>query len=136
VTAGAAPARAGSTGRRRPPGFDLAAHWAEASAAFDRSILHERVRLRLSPVAARILHVFADTAAAAEALAAAGPPDRDGWVEVELAVESVPVAASQLLGLGDGCEVLAPAELRAAVAATARRMAALNGAPGPPRGRG
>ena len=110
----------------RPDDFDLAAHWAESSAAFDRSILRERVRIRVSPSAARALGFFVDATAAAEALAAAGAPDEDGWVELDLAVEEEAVAAGQLLGLGDGVEVLAPASLRASIAATGRRMAELN----------
>ena len=110
----------------RPPAFDLAAHWAASSAAFDRSILRARVRLRLSPRAARDLTWFVDATAAADALAAAGPPGADGWVEVELAVEEEAVAAGQLLALGDGVEVLEPPSVRAAIAATARRMAELN----------
>ena len=121
----------------RPDDFDLAAHWAESSAAFDRSILRERVRLRLSPGAARSLPWLVDATAATEALAAAGSPDADGWVEVDLAVEEEAVAAAQLLGLGDGVEVLAPASLRASLAATGRRMAKLNGrAVAPPAHRG
>ena len=110
----------------RPDDFDLADHWAASSAAFDRSILRERVRLRVSPSAARSLGYFVDATAAAEALAAAGPPDGDGWVEIDLAVEEEAVAAGQLLGLGDGVEVLAPTSLRASIAATGRRMAVLN----------
>lgn len=106
--------------------FDLASHWAESSAAFDRSILRARVRLRLSPGAARDLRWFVDATAAAHALDAAGPPDDAGWVEVDLAVEEEAVAAGQLLALGDGVEVLAPASLRASIAATGRRMAARN----------
>ena len=110
----------------RPGDFDLAAHWAEASTSFDRSILRDRVRLRLAPGAARHLRFHVDATAAVEALAGAGPPDAQGWVEVDLAVESPEVAVSQLLALGDGVEVLAPAEVRAAIAATAARTAALN----------
>ena len=110
----------------RPAEFDLARHWAESSAAFDRSILRERVQLRLSPGAARSLSWFVDATAAAEALAAAGPPDGEGWIEIDLAVEEEAVAAGQLLGLGDAVEVLAPASLRAAIAVTGLRMAELN----------
>jgi predicted DNA-binding transcriptional regulator YafY len=119
----------------RPDGFDLPSYWAESSAAFDRSILRERVRLRLSPSAARELRWFVDATAAAEALAAAGPRGDDGWIEVDLAVEEEAVAAGQLLALGDGVEVLAPMTLRASIAETGRRMAALNAPVGPPRGR-
>jgi predicted DNA-binding transcriptional regulator YafY len=117
----------------RPDDFDLAAWWAASTAEFDRSILRERVRLRLSPAAARSLGWFVDATAATEALAAAGPPDGEGWLEVDLAVEEEAVAAGQLLALGDGVEVLAPASLRSAIAATGRRMAALNAAGARPR---
>ena len=115
----------------RPDDFDLASHWAASSAAFDRSILRERVRLRLSPGAARELGWFVDATAAQEAIAAAAPPDDEGWIEVDLAVEEEAVAAGQLLALGAGVEVLAPLSLRASIAATGRRMAALNRAGGP-----
>ena len=119
----------------RPDGFDLASHWAESSAAFDRSILRERVWLRLSPMAARQLGWFVDATAATEALATAGPPDDEGWVEVDLAVEEEAVAAGQLLALGAGVEVLGPASLRASMAETGRRMAELNAPVASPRRR-
>jgi predicted DNA-binding transcriptional regulator YafY len=48
---------------------------------------------------------------------------RAGWVEGELPTEAEPYAARQLLRLGTEVEVLAPASLRAAVAAEARRVA-------------
>jgi len=122
----------------RPDDFDLAAHWAQSSADFDRSILRSTVRLRLSPRGARVLPTVMDPAAVAAALTDPGPPDADGWVEVEVAVESDEVAAMQLLALGDGVEVLEPPAVREALAATARRMARLNQRRdgGPPRGRG
>ena len=110
----------------RPDGFDLAAWWSAASAEFDRSMLRATVRLRLSPAAARLLVHAVDQAAAREALAAAGPPDGDGWREVSLAVESDEVAASQLVMLGGGVEVLDPPSVRAALAATGAAMAAQN----------
>jgi len=50
-------------------------------------------------------------------------------VVVRVPVESVEVAAWQLLGLGERCEVIAPAELRTSMAATARAMAARYVAP-------
>lgn len=110
----------------RPPGFDLATWWSAASAEFDRSMLRSTVRLRLSPAAARLLPHVVDHVAATEALAAAGPPDDAGWREVALAVETDEVAAHQLVALGAGVEVLAPAAVRAALAATGAAMAAQN----------
>jgi predicted DNA-binding transcriptional regulator YafY len=110
----------------RPDGFDLQAYWQASSAAFDRSILRARVTVRLSPHARRMLPHVTSSAAAAEALAAGGPPDREGWCTVDLAVESEAVAQEQLTSLGGGVEVLQPGSLRAALAATGREMAERN----------
>ncbi len=65
--------------------------------------------------------------ATTDALAAAGSPGPDGWREVTLPVESLPIAHGQLLGLGAEFEVLAPASLRAALADTAVAMARRHG---------
>jgi predicted DNA-binding transcriptional regulator YafY len=110
------------------PDFDLASWWAQTSARFERSLLRERVRLRLSPRARRMLPDVTDREAAAEALAAAGPADTDGWCEVELDVESERVALTQLTALGVGVEILAPDSLRAAMAALGAEIAARHGA--------
>ena len=62
------------------------------------------------------------------ALESAGPPDHEGWVQVEMPVEAQAVAVSDLLRLGEEAEVLGPPELRRAVARAvavlARRYAA------------
>jgi predicted DNA-binding transcriptional regulator YafY len=100
----------------RPPDFTLATWWAQASARFERSLLRETVRLRLSRNALKALRNVTDEDAAATAIAGAGPPDDDGWREVELEVESLPVATTQLLSLGVGVEVVAPEALRATLA--------------------
>jgi len=113
----------------RPEAFDLAAWWRESQQHFDRSILRATVRLRLSPPAQQHLaHVF-DLAASAEALAAAGPPDGQGWREIELAVESHEVAASQLLALADGVEVLEPPSLRRRMAVVGTDLAHRHASP-------
>ncbi|TDC21602.1 YafY family transcriptional regulator [Streptomyces sp. 8K308] len=114
-----------ATGERftRDESFDLPGFWTDHAAAFARSILRAEVRIRLSPVGARVLPHVTDREAAAEAEAAASPPDADGWVTTTLAVESEEVAYSQLLSLGPDAIVLAPTSLRDALAAAARRMA-------------
>ncbi len=109
------------------PDLDLAAWWAQASARFERSLLGERVRLRLSPRARRMLPDVTDREAAAAALAAAGPADADGWCEVGLDVESERVALTQLTALGPGVEVLSPDSLRAGLADVGAQLAARNG---------
>ncbi|SFJ30199.1 helix-turn-helix transcriptional regulator [Amycolatopsis sacchari] len=107
----------------RPADFDLASWWQRSSAEFERSLQRYPVRLRLSARGTRLLPRLVDADSALAALRAAGPPDADGWVEIELALEEPPVAAGQLLGLGVEVEVLGPPAVRAAFADAARRMA-------------
>jgi predicted DNA-binding transcriptional regulator YafY len=103
----------------RPDDFDLAGWWASSSAAFDRSVLRDTVRLRLSPRALRLLRRLTD-------VTAVEGPDAEGWQEVTAVVESPDVALEQLAGLGDGVEVLDPPSLRAGLAALGRSVAARN----------
>lgn len=110
----------------RPADFVLATWWEEASARFERSLLRETVRLRLSRHAVKALRSVTDPDAAAMAVATAGPSDADGWREVSLEVESLPVATTQLLSLGVGVEVVAPEALRTALAELGLAVAARN----------
>ncbi|MER7544371.1 YafY family protein [Spirillospora sp. NPDC127506] len=114
----------------RDEGFDLAAHWRAAAAAFVRSMLREEATVRLSPAGMRLLRYAVEPHAARRAAADAGEPDERGWVVTTLPIESVPVAASELLRLGAEAEVLAPPELRARMADSAARMAELYRRPG------
>lgn len=110
----------------RPDDFDLPSWWARSSASFNRSMLRARVRVRLSPRALAQLRHVVDEQAAAEALGGAEPAEADGWRAVDLAVESVEVAAHQLVALGDQVEALDPPALRTALAEVGRAMAARN----------
>ena len=110
----------------RPADFHLADYWSEAASRFERQMLRETVRLRLGPRAVRWLVHVADPDAAVQAVATAGPPDADGWRELELGVESIHVAAHQLVALGSEVEALDPPELRAALAAEGAALAAHN----------
>jgi predicted DNA-binding transcriptional regulator YafY len=107
----------------RPQRFDLAAFWGEASARFEREVFTGSARLRLTAEGLRRLPVLGS---AYEALArgVAAPPAR-GTVELEVPIESVEHAARDFLRLGPEAEVLAPAELRSALAAGALALAAL-----------
>jgi predicted DNA-binding transcriptional regulator YafY len=116
----------------RPEDFDLAAFWVDASAAFDRSILRERIRIRVPIRAVRDREAAMGRTAVGDAAAAASPPDADGWVELNLAVESIHVAEHQLLALGAQIEVLDPPRLRAALAAAGAAIAARNAPAGRP----
>ncbi|MGW6686330.1 helix-turn-helix transcriptional regulator [Streptomyces sp. NPDC054961] len=111
-----------SDGFERPEGFDLAAYWQESTGRMDAARYRQTAVVRLSPRALRLLPMQFG-AAGARALATAGPPDADGWVRAELAVEFESVAVGDLLRLGTECEVLGPPELRRALAATVAALA-------------
>ncbi|MET8689371.1 WYL domain-containing protein [Streptomyces sp. NPDC004732] len=98
----------------RPDGFGLAAYWAEASRGLEARVLRGTARLRVSPAGLRLLPAMFG-AAGARAVDGAGGPDTDGWVEVDLDVEELPVAVSDILRLGLEAEVLGPSDLRAEV---------------------
>ncbi|MFK8850553.1 helix-turn-helix transcriptional regulator [Streptomyces sp. Ac-502] len=112
----------------RPAGFDLAACWEASSQRLEARLHHATARLRISPRAQRMLPMQFG-AAGSRALEAAGPPDREGWVLVDLPVEAPAVAVGDLLRLGTEAEVLGPPGLRAAVARAASELAARYAAP-------
>ncbi|MEV8596512.1 WYL domain-containing protein [Streptomyces sp. NPDC052012] len=99
----------------RPAGFDLGAYWARSSQRMEAALRQQTALLRLSPRGQKLLPMQFG-AAGRQALDGAGPPDAEGWVEVELPVESEAVAVGDLLRLGPEAEVLGPAGLRQAVA--------------------
>ncbi|MGA4847545.1 helix-turn-helix transcriptional regulator [Streptomyces sp. G5(2025)] len=99
----------------RPAGFDLAAYWDEASRGLEARVLRSTARLKVSPSGLRLLPAMFG-AAGARAVEGAGEADADGWTEVDLAMEELPVAVSDILRLGLEAEVLGPPELRAEAA--------------------
>ncbi|WP_030607292.1 helix-turn-helix transcriptional regulator [Streptomyces sclerotialus] len=106
----------------RPAGFDLAAYWEESSRRLETALYQDTALLRISPRAQRMLPMQFG-AAGTRALETAGPPDDEGWVEVEMAVETQAVAVADLLRLGTEAEVLGPPGLRAAFARTVTELA-------------
>ncbi|MFF0887919.1 helix-turn-helix transcriptional regulator [Streptomyces sp. NPDC003456] len=121
---------AGEERFEREPEFDLPGFWEERAEQFARSILRARVVVRLSPDGVRALPYALDPVLAREALAGAGAADGEGWVRVELPVESEEVAHAQLASLGPEVEVLEPVGLRERFAADAARLARLYGRTG------
>jgi predicted DNA-binding transcriptional regulator YafY len=111
---------------RRPDDFDLATWWAASSREFDAQLRTFRCRLRVSPWALRKLPHVMGSESGGDALATAGTPDDDGWREVEVAAESLEVAADQLSELGAGVEVIEPPALRRKLATIGAAMAARN----------
>jgi predicted DNA-binding transcriptional regulator YafY len=73
----------------------------------------------------RLLRFAAEPVAVERAAESAGEPDDRGWRTTVLPVESLEVAASQLMRLGAEVEVLGPPALRERMADAAARLAAL-----------
>lgn len=111
----------GETVFERPAGFDLAVWWAETSRRFETDIFTGTATLRVTGTGFKRLARLGAEQARIVAEADAG----DGWVEVTVPIESVEHAASDFLRLGAEAEVLAPAELRAAMRTAAGRLARL-----------
>lgn len=103
----------------RPKQFDLGKLWREEVSRFEASLRQMKVSVRVAACAmSRIDRLGAD---AAEAIGAA-KPDEQGWREASIWIESVPHAASLLLGFSTDIEVLNPPSLRAELAQRARSV--------------
>ncbi|MEU0054896.1 WYL domain-containing protein [Streptomyces sp. NPDC006334] len=102
----------------RPEGFDLGAYWASYLDEFRTRRYNGTATVRLSRQGRRRLpdNVSADVVAAVDATAT--PEGDDGWIEAVIPTESIEHACGELLRLGIDVEVLAPPELREAMAAT------------------
>jgi predicted DNA-binding transcriptional regulator YafY len=103
----------------RPGGFDLAAHWAESSAAYEREVPRVEVEVRVNPQRIGALadlvgsHVVADAERLPE-------PDPDGWTRLRLRMDWPNDAPGRLVGNGRDLEVIGPPEIKARVLELAR----------------
>jgi predicted DNA-binding transcriptional regulator YafY len=95
----------------RPPDFDLAAYWADSTAAYEREVPTVEVTLRVQPDRLHELHdqVGNESMKRAERL---DEPDSDGWHRLRLRMTWPEEAAGRLLAMGDRVEVLEPASVR------------------------
>jgi predicted DNA-binding transcriptional regulator YafY len=111
----------------RPAGFDLAAFWAESSAAYEREAPRIDVTVRVQPERLGRLRgaVGSRVVEAAERLS---DPDPDGWLRLRISMEWPDEAAAQLLAAGSSIEVLEPVEIRDRLLASARRIVECYGA--------
>jgi len=105
----------------RPDRFDLAAYWAESSAAYERDVPRVEVVIRLPED--RLMRL-ADVVGGSVVRAAERLPvdDPEGWIHMRLRLDWPDEAAAQLLAVGSRVEVLDPPEIRARVAETAARV--------------
>jgi len=111
----------------RPVDFDLAAYWAESSAAYERDVPRVAVDVRVRSDRIDRLRdaVGSRTVSDAETL---DEPDPDGWVRLRVRLDWPEEAHRTLLSAGRWVEVLGPPEIRARVASTIRAMAERYGA--------
>ncbi|MFJ2830639.1 helix-turn-helix transcriptional regulator [Streptomyces sp. NPDC087263] len=100
----------------RPEAFDLAAYWT----AYQRDF-HDR--LFRSEAVVRVRQAATLGGQLARAVETNGRPDKDGWMQATVPIESIDHAHGEFLRLGTDIEVLAPAELRERIARTAAELA-------------
>ncbi|MEU7859979.1 YafY family protein [Nonomuraea sp. NPDC049141] len=106
----------------RPGDFDLAAYWQAYLAEFEARLRWGEAVVRLSPQGMRLLANLMTPGVVAAAKETAQPPDGEGWTRVTVPIESIDHATGEFLRLGTDVEVLAPAELRERIAATAGEL--------------
>jgi predicted DNA-binding transcriptional regulator YafY len=93
----------------------------------------QRARVRLSPRGRRLAALTGRPAGVRIRRNAPPAPGREDWVEASVRIGSVGSAVLDMLALGAEVEVLHPAELRARVGETARKLAELHRDDGPGR---
>jgi len=102
----------------RPEGFDLSAHWATSTSAYERETPRLEITLRIAPEAVPILgDLFGErNVRAAERLDA---DDRDGWLRLRFSAEWPDEIPARILAIGGDAEVIEPQATRHAVRALA-----------------
>jgi predicted DNA-binding transcriptional regulator YafY len=110
-------------GFERPTDFDLERFWAEYQRGYEKRVYRESAVVRLSP-AGRDLLFLIGSIPARRARAEMSAPDADGWTTTRIPIESVRHGQHALLQLGEHAEVLEPAQLRDAIAASAAALTA------------
>ncbi|MEV8020271.1 WYL domain-containing protein [Streptomyces sp. NPDC086554] len=107
----------------RPPDFDLGAYWTSYLDDFQQRRFTGTATIRLSARGRRHLpdNLPPEVVRAVESTATA--VGDDGWVEAVIPIESTEHACGELLRLGVDVEVVAPAELRQAMADTVAVLA-------------
>ena len=103
----------------RPADFELARHWTESIAAYERQTPRVDVTLRVDPRALGLLaeQVGERALRQAERLEADDP---DGWYRLRVAADWPEEVPGKLLAVGDGLEILDPPEVRDRALALAR----------------
>jgi predicted DNA-binding transcriptional regulator YafY len=103
----------------RPAGFDLAGHWSDNTAAYERDHVRTDITVRIAPHRTGDMRDLLgdEVLAAAELLPDADP---EGWSRLRLRVRFAGEALGRLMVLGGDVEVTDPPELRERLVALAR----------------
>ncbi len=103
----------------RPADFELARHWTESIAAYERQTPRVDVTLRVDPRALGLLaeQVGERALRQAERIEADDP---DGWYRLRVAADWPEEVPGKLLAVGEGLEILGPPEVRDRALALAR----------------
>ena len=114
----------------RPESFDLAAHWAESTAAYERDTPRIDVTVRVDP---ERLYRLEDAFGGRNVAAATRLEDRepDGWLRLRLRLDWPEEVPGRLMGCGAGVEVLEPVEMRDRIARRAAAVLAVYAGDGP-----
>jgi predicted DNA-binding transcriptional regulator YafY len=107
----------------RPASFDLAATWAESSAAYERDAPRVDVTVRIRPDRLERLAAAVGSRAVDDAERLA-EPDPDGWLRLRLRLDWPPEVPGHLLSVGADLEVIDPPETRDRLIELARRVVA------------
>jgi predicted DNA-binding transcriptional regulator YafY len=100
----------------RPDGFDLGAFWTKWCAGVEEARPAYTVRMRVAPHVASDLAWYLGEGGHRAVLNAPPQPEREDWITLEWAFESLAEARGRLLALGGAVEVLEPLPLRWAMA--------------------
>ncbi|WP_295641200.1 YafY family protein [uncultured Methylibium sp.] len=111
---------------RRPPRFDLAAHWRASVQRFEAELHRGEARVLATPLGLKSLGHL--SSAVARAARAAAPSRRaDGRHLLTIPIESIEHATGQLLRLAPDVEVMGPVALRRSMVERIRQLAVLYG---------
>jgi predicted DNA-binding transcriptional regulator YafY len=97
----------------RPKKFDLSAHWEKSSREYERGVYRGHADVRLSPKGFALLDLLGPYVKAAAQETA--KPDRGGWLQCRIPIESVSHGAHELIRLREEIEIIGPSQLRKAL---------------------
>jgi predicted DNA-binding transcriptional regulator YafY len=108
----------------RPDGFDLAEHWSESIAAYERDTPRITVTIRVQLRSIGPLMDALGGRAVRAALDEAAEPDPDGWQRLSVTADWPEEVPGRLVALGGEVEILDPPEVRERALELARQLVA------------